>query len=102
MSDDISREFRLVEYEDGTWSATDEDTGFTYRGDSWTDALLQFGIGPDRLYGDIEVDGKKPGEMTDEELEAAAKEAIADAESIADDLDELDESQLDGPEESGE
>ncbi|UPW00698.1 hypothetical protein M0R88_01015 [Halorussus gelatinilyticus] len=91
MSREIEREIRLVEYDDGEWSATDEDADVTVYRHAWEDAVLQL----DLETGTSPIDEAELDEQTAEELEAAVQDVLSDTEEIEAALEDIDESELD-------
>jgi len=88
VSREIEREIRLVEYDDGRWSATDEEADVTVQRDTWEDALLQLNLET----ATPPLGGVKLDEQTVEELEAAVDEMLSDTEEIEAAVADTDES----------
>lgn len=90
MSREIRRDIRLVQYEDRTWSATDKHLQATVKGETKEDVLQQLEPGELTDIPAVDLD-----ELTDEELEEAVEDILADSESIERALEDVDEAELD-------
>ncbi|WP_135829831.1 hypothetical protein [Halorussus halobius] len=96
MSREVRREIRLVEYEDGQWSATDEEADVTVEGERWEDAFLQLGL---RSASTSTID-QEAAEMSAEELGDAVDDIVGDVESIANAPEDVDENEVDDADDS--